>query len=161
MSLSPLSKGAGVFSGVLAQTALNADVWVQIPTGIDPGSNTAIQLESLEVYFRNAHAAITGTNDQVIAVGISRSPIVPSLANIDCFGMVALGSSWSGTSSGSGILDLVQSIDLEPAITIQPYIYVALSTIGLSAMAQIDYRITYSTRKVTSAEQLLLLASGA
>lgn len=162
MSKSPFTKGAGVFAGTLVQTAANTDTWVQIPTGIDPGSNTVIELESMEVLFRNAHSVIPLSGDANLFVGVSRSPVVPSLANTDCFGMCGLLAAFNtGSTNGVAVFDATQSIDLEPALTIQPYVYICVSTAALSAAASIDYRVSYSTKKASQAETLLLLASGA
>lgn len=161
MSKSPNSKGTGVFAGSLTQTGINVDTWVQIPTGIDPGSNTVLQLESMEVYFRNAIQANNAAASSVMAIGVARSPVVPSLSNTDCFGMLALVTDVAGAPANAMELDVLQSIDLEPAITIQPYLYVCISTSGANAALQIDYRISYSTAKASQSETLLLLASGA
>lgn len=155
------SKGAAVFAGQITQSAVNTDTWVQIPTGIDPGSGTVIDLESFEVFFRNAYSVFTGGSDQLLMASVSRSPVVPSLANTDVFGMVALQASFTIASATSFIIDKsIMEIDLEPALTLQPYIYICLSSIGLGVVATLDYRVTYTTSKVSQSEQLKLLAGG-
>lgn len=164
MSKSPNTKGTAVFAGQLTQTGVDVDTWLQIPTGIDPGSNTVLELESMEILFRNANTNFITTFEQHIRVGISRSTVLPSLANVDCFGMLELSKSSVSGVAGVGtitFIDTIQSIDLEPSITIQPYLYISIETLNFISEAVIDYRITYSTSKATQSEILLLLASGA
>lgn len=154
------SKGAAVFAGQVTQTGINVDTWVQIPTGIDPGSGTVIELESMEVFFRNANTTVLLTADSLLMASVSRSPVVPSLANTDVFGMVVISVAAAGAPVMAVQMDAVQEIDLEPALTLQPYIYVCVSSTALGVAAVVDYRITYSTSKVSQAEQLKLLAGG-
>ena len=154
------SKGSAVFAGQITQIGLNTDTWVQIPTGIDPGSATVIELESLEVFFRNSQAAIPGTSDALLMCSVSRSPVVPSLANTDVFGMVAITNIGAVGALGPAVFNPMAEIDLEPALTLQPYIYVCVSSVSLGSAAVVDYRVTYVTSKVGQSEQLKLLAGG-
>lgn len=154
------SKGAAIFAGQLAQTGANVDTWVQIPTGIDPGSGTVLELESFEAYLRNGYLAFSGGGDQSVMASVSRSPVVPSLANTDVFGMVVWQAIFGGTAASFQFVGPLQEIDLEPALTLQPYIYVCVSSVAAAVACVLDYRVTYTTSKVSQAEQLKLLAGG-
>jgi len=152
------SKGVAQFAGQISQTALNTDVWVQIPTGIDPGNGTVLVMESFEVFFRDSHTDIFANNNCSVMASVSRSPVVPSLANTDVFGMVAL--SVGRPAVGQSVYNPILEVDLEPAITLQPYIYVCLSTSNAGGPLVADYRVTYDTQKVSGNEYLKLLAGG-
>lgn len=159
------TKGSALFAGQLTQSATNTDTWLQIPTGLDPGGGTVIEFESMEVYWRNGSTTFTNNNDEIFEVSVARSPVVPSLANTDVFGMIAVHGSFTNIGAvasftESAVVPVMFDIDLEPALTLQPYIYVAIHSANLGAAVSIDYRITYSTAKVSGQEYLRLLASG-
>lgn len=152
------SKGVAQFAGQVTQTAANTDTWVQIPTGIDPGNGTVLVMESFEVFFRDTYTDAFANVNCLVMSSVSRSPVVPSLANTDVFGMVSFGVTRGAV--GQTIFNPVLEVDLEPAITLQPYIYVCLSSVNAGGPLVADYRVTYDTQKVSGGEYLKLLAGG-
>lgn len=155
-----VNRAAANFAGTATQAGANIDTVITLPTGIDPGSSTVIEFISLEVYWRNFSAAVNPTsNGTLFEVGVGRTPVVPSIANTDVFGMVAWVSDSAGTpATATLVADPIFGVNLDPALTVQPFVYLSIHTASLAAAVTIDYKITYQTSKKTDKELLTLIA---
>lgn len=169
MAINNASKGSGFFYGSLAQTGNDVSTWAQIPTGMNPGEPVALALESLSFYWENARSSsiVTSVGDVLFSSMVGRSPVVPSLVNPDVFGMASVSLSKGGVAQTTteGAYGLIMpdlfDVELEPALTLQPYIYIGIVSGGTNQANSINFRISYETVKLTQSEYVKLLAASA
>lgn len=163
------SKGSGFFYGSLAQTAADTSTWAQIPTGVNPGDAVALAMESMTVYWDNARTAgnPNAVTDFYLGIMVGRSPVIPSLVNPDVFGMASVSVSKAGVAqpAAEGVSMIVMpdmfDLELEPSLTLQPYIYVGIVSGSTAQANSISFRISYNSVKLTQNEYVKLLAAAA
>lgn len=147
---------------LITQTAANAPAVVQITTNLTVDGRQGWNITGLRWTFTNIAAAITpiATCNAQIQVNTEAGnqafddPDSIFLVNTGAHGIAASTSSVYIPATGTQVLP-------EPRTTVQPIIYIALDSIGMTQALSVGVEITYEIVKLSDIEVMRLLQGGA
>lgn len=148
------------FSGTASQSVADTTTSASIDTGLTVDSKTGLSIFALEVYWSNGESAVAADWELNVQLNTDTGTQLPNAADNICSIM------W-GVQNSAGVAVAVpyepqkQVILLEPRLTVQPTLYIVITSALTGQTNTVYYRAFYETVKLTDLEVMRLLVGGA
>ena len=154
-----------IIKGTLTQSAPNAFTQSIVDTNIQVDGKTGWAISGFRVYNETLHS--NAPNDLRIAVALSTVNTQTAFNSLDELARVAWGSvyepgtSATTTSMLAGVEPIKAAILLEARLTVQPQIFVQVTSVGSNVASVLFFEVQYELIKLSDIELLRLLVGGA
>lgn len=146
---------------IIAQTALNTDVEQVIPTMLTVDGRQGWSIKRVTGWFLSAQAVLSTVD---ITIGLQLNTETGNQTYTDSDSVASLSMLFNGTAastSGFQIDPKVEWVSLDGRLTVQPNLYLRITSANAGAVCSFAVEIEYDLVKLSDIEVMRLLQGGA